>query len=308
MSSNQKIRDFAKSIPGGHGFDLVARKFTYHTFYKNHLRNNGISEDRLLILGTIARSGTHYAMLLITNYINMLAKSDKPIGPSEMNDILPNNWHLNYMAYNKLPLGPLVQESPKRPNELVKHLQLDEITRSHSLFQSIYWRKSQILHLYRNPLDYAVSLYNYKHKKRPDLPDRCSDPNEVLELKFENYCNMYNSYKYAAKKGKFRILRISYENLIHHPIFYLSSMIEWLGSEPNEEFVRRAVALSSINKVQRAEKMGDAVNPDAKDLNGSFISSGQIGQWEKFFTPADFNRWNLRFKERGIDLDSFILE
>jgi len=308
MSGNQKIRNFAKSIPGGSSFDLVARKLTYHMFYKNHLRNNLISEEKLLVLGTVARSGTHYAMLLLTNYINSLAGSDNPIGPAEMNDILPNNWHLNYMSYHKLPLGPLVQSNPKRPSELVRYLQLDEITRSHSLFQSTYWRKSQILHLYRNPLDYAVSLFNYKHKKRSDLPDRCRDPHQVLELKFDNYCDMYNSYRDAAKTGKYRILRISYENLIQNPTFYLSSIVTWLGNEPNQELVRRAVESSSINRVQRAEKMGGAVNPDAKDLKGSFISSGQIGQWKNYFTLEDFNRWNLRFRERGIELDSFILE
>ena len=308
MNGNQKIRNFAKSVPGGSGLDLVARKLTYHFFYKNHLKSNSIAEEKLLILGTIARSGTHYAMLLLTNYINSLAGSDNPVGPVEMNDILPNNWHLNYMSYHKLPLGPLVQNDPKMPNELVRHLQLDEITRSHSLFQPIYWQNSQILHLYRNPLDYAVSLFNYKHKKRSDIPDRCSDPNEVLELKFENYCNMYTSYRNASKNGKYRILRISYENLIQNPAFYLNAIITWLGNEPNEHLVQRAVESSSINKVQRAEKMGGEVNPTAKGLKGSFISSGQIGQWKEFFTPEDFDRWNLRFRERGIELDGFILE
>ena len=82
-----------------------------------------------------------------------------------MNQMLPNNWHLHYMSYNKLPLGPLVEKMPHSPNNLIKNINLDDITRSHSIFQEIFWQNSQILHLYRNPLDYSVSLFNYKHKK-----------------------------------------------------------------------------------------------------------------------------------------------
>ena len=236
-------------------FDNCIRKVTYHSHYKTLLNANSISEDKLLILATVARSGTHYVMLLLTNYINLLNGSGFQIGPSEMNKILPNNWHLNYMSYHKLPLGPFIQSPPKKPNKLIKSIGLDEITRSHSLFQSIYWKKSQILHLYRNPLDYSVSLYNYKHKKRSDLPNRCKNPSEVMELKFENYCDMYNSYKKASKSGRYRILRISYENLIQNPNFYLGSIISWLGNEPDYNLINKAVNFSSINKVQKLKKV-----------------------------------------------------
>ena len=308
MNINQKIRDIGKITPGGKFIEHSVRKLVYEFFYKNHLKKNMVSLDRLLVIGTIARSGTHYAMLLLSNYINLVSGSKNPIGPKEMNQMLPNNWHLHYMSYNKLPLGPLVEKMPHSPNNLIKNINLDDITRSHSIFQEIFWQNSQILHLYRNPLDYSVSLFNYKHKKRADLPNRCKNPSEVLELKFTNYCNMYNSYKNASKSGRFRILRISYENLIQEPEFYLKSILTWLGNEPVDRLIEKSVKLSSIKKVKTAEKEGGEVNPDAKDLKGSFISSGKIGQWKNFYTSGDFEYWKKRFREQNIEIENFILD
>ena len=58
MSTNQKIRDIAKTFPGGRLAEQIIKKLVYETFYRRHLTGNHISENRLLIIGTIARSGT----------------------------------------------------------------------------------------------------------------------------------------------------------------------------------------------------------------------------------------------------------
>ena len=308
ITRNQLIRNIAKHVPLGKQMDRLYRYGTYKTHYKSILSKSNIDEEDLLIIGTIARSGTHYMMMMLANYITKKTDNDLSIGPTEMNEMFPNNWHLNYMSYHRLPLGPFNLKIPEPPNKLIKNIGLTEITRSHSIFQPIYWKRSPVLHLYRNPLDYAVSLYNYKHKKRPDLPNRCASPDEVLSLKFKNYVEMYKSYKLAAQSGRYTLLRFSYENLVSKPTFYLKATLQWLGHEPDPELVADAVNASSIKKVQTAERTGSAVNPDAHDLNGSFISSGQIGQWKDYFSSRDFRKWEIAFQEQGIDLNKFILD
>ncbi|MBU25793.1 MAG: hypothetical protein CMD99_07160 [Gammaproteobacteria bacterium] len=308
MNLNQSIRDVARRIPPGKSLDFLARGFSYALFYKGHLRERGIEQHKMMIIATIARSGTHYAMLLLTNYVAALASRKLPIGPSEMNIMLPNNWHLNYMSYHKLPFGPMIASPPKPPNGDIAYLRLDEITRSHSLFQKVYWRHHKVLHLYRNPLDYSVSLYNYKHKKRPDLPDRCESPEEVLELKFENYCQMYESYTRASSDGRYSVLRIAYESLIFEPHFWLRSIVEWLGCEVDGPALEEAVAASTIKNVKQAENLGGKVNPEALGLRGSFISSGQVGQWREHYTDRQFLFWKDKFLARGIDIEAMILE
>lgn len=306
LDINNLIRKVAKKTPFGRSLDALVRGLARYAYYKPLLNQQGIREERMLVIGTIARSGTHYAMILLSNYFATIMGHHKPVTPAGMNEMFPNNWHINYMAYHRLPFGPYRDKAPMPPHTSLKALNLDEVTRSHSLFQKILWRHHKVLHLYRNPLDYSVSLFNYKHKKRPDLPNRCSSPNEVLELKFQNYCDMYLSYVDAAQDGSFSVLRISYENLVSNPEFWLGAIIEWLGGEINREAIATAVRNSTISNVKRAEKTGSAVNPDALGLKGSFISSGQVGQWREYFSESDFAYWKERFAQRGINLDELV--
>lgn len=308
MLLNGNIRSIGKKIPFGKNIENGFRRLIYLTHYKNFLIKNNIDENKLLILGTIARSGTHYMMILLSNYINYLSGSRKPINPTEMNLMLPNNWHLSYMSYRNIPLGPYQTENFLSPDKRVDLINVSDITRSHSIFQKIFWKNGNILHLYRNPLDYSVSLFNYKHRKRISKENPAVSPQEVLEQKFENYINMYKSYAKAAKSGKYRIFRLPYELLIKNPEYYLSAIIDWLGVESDPIAIKHAVLASSIKKVKLAEKEGSKVNPAAKDLEGSFISSGQIGQWKKYYSNSDFKFWLEKFSNHGVDLKSFILE
>lgn len=302
------IRKIGRKIPFARQLEEVLKIINYHTYYKNHLARQGLEPWQMLVIGTIARSGTHYVMLLLANYINFLNKEDCSYGPNEMNKLFPNNWHLSYINYRNLPFGPFTSKETILPDDKIGVLGVKEVTRSHSIFQRTYWKDSQVLHLYRNPLDYSVSLYNYKHKKRKDLSEKASHPSEVLEDKFINYCEMYKSYKDASLSGKYRVLRISYEALVANPEFHLGSIIEWLGLEIDYDGLDYAIQNGSIKKTQEHERVGGIVNPGATNLVGSFISSGQVGQWKNFYDQKQFNYWQERFEAKGISLEEFILE
>jgi hypothetical protein len=308
MISNDNIRKVGKKLPFGRSFENVLRHTIYQLYYKNYLIKNNIQENRLLILATIARSGTHYMMILLSNYINYISGGNRSIGPSDMNKMLPNNWHLSYMSYRNIPFGPYHVNSIVTPDKRLKFLGLSDITRSHSIFQKVFWKNGNILHLYRNPLDYSVSLFNYKHKKRIGKKNPANSPQEVLNEKFANYVEMYKSYIEATNSGKYKIFRLPYELLIKDPEYYLYAVLTWLGIDPKKEIISRAVLTSSIKNVKKAEETGAKVNPAAKDLKGSFISSGKIGQWKKYYNNSDYNYWEKKFSNHGIDLNAFILE
>ena len=70
----------------------MVRIIVRHTYYKPLLRQQGLREERMLVIGTIARSGTHYAMLLLSNYLAAIQGRSEPVTPSEMNDMFPNTW------------------------------------------------------------------------------------------------------------------------------------------------------------------------------------------------------------------------
>ena len=305
---NEVLRKVASSLPMGGMLEAFSERATNNLAYKPYLNRIGLKQSDLLIIATIARSGTHYMMLLLANYIKYLEGDSKNIDPSIMNEMFPNNWHLSYMNYHNMPFGPFQEVDTSKPytnNNLINVL---EITRSHAIFKKYFWKNSNVIHLYRNPLDYSVSLFNYKYKKRENSNKNILNPGDVLELKYINYVQMYKSYLNASKNGSFKLFRLSYEELICNPIFYLDSIIRWLGLEPDSRGIEFSVESSSIKKTQESEIQGSIVNPTAQGLVGSFIESGKIGQWKKYYNDEDFYYWAKKFSNDGIDLKSFRLE
>jgi hypothetical protein len=245
--------------------------------YDRNLRRLQTKKSRLLILATIANSGTHYMKFLLANYVNLAAGgSERPISANEMNAMLPNIWHKAYWDPAEY----------KRPTNLLSLLGLDDIPRSHFEYQYRYWRQSRTLHLFRNPLDYAVSQFFYKYEFREGLSGTVSGPAEVLETHFDDYTRFYRSYREAAETGNHRILRISYEDLIRTPQACLRIIIKWLGVEPDPALVETATLFSSKDVVAQLEKDGP-IHPDRADLKGSFVRDGSIGQWKKYFDKSD---------------------
>jgi len=308
VNVNRLMRHVGRYVPAYSLIEKSMNKSVNKGYYRNRLSEVGLVDSDMLIVGTVARSGTHYAMLLLANYIAHSAGQKDGYSPSEMNDLFPNNWHLSYLNYHNIPFGPYNNRSIAVPDKRINCLGVNEITRSHAVFQRVFWKNSKVLHLYRNPLDYSVSLYNYKHKKRPDLPDRLASPNDVLELKFENYVAMYKSYVQAARSGKYRLFRLAYEELIRSPEFYLDAILRWMGLEPSADIVVKAVESSSIKRTKEQEAKGSVVNPTALGLKGSFISSGVVGQWRSHYSDSEFRYWEQKFESEGINLNSFILE
>jgi hypothetical protein len=283
----------------------------YDVPYHYLLKSRNLEKSKMLVLGTIARSGTHYMKFLISNYLRA-AYDDKDKGaitPIEMNEMFPNNWHLSYLNIRKIPIGNVFPDTYKEPTLLLKNIGLDEFTRSHATFQRVFWKNSPVLHLYRNPLDYSVSYYHYMHKNRLDADMKGIDsPVDVLNIQFDNYVQMYLSYLKAARSGKFKIIRFPYEEIKLHPVRSLKLILRWLGEEPLEKNLEWAVEKASIKNVQKMEGVQGTVNPTALNLTGRFARDGGIGQWKEHFNEAAFQKARDKFRGVGIELENFILE
>ena len=66
--------------------------------------------------------------------------------------------------------------------------------------------------------------------------------------------------------------------------------------------------MSSIQSVIKKEASDNRINPDAKDLEGSFISSGKIGQWKEHYSEEEYNYFYKKFKSCGVNFEDFIFE
>ena len=175
--------------------------YSVDILYENRLKQLNMNKKQLLILGTIARSGTHYSKFLIGNYLKLAAgNSDGSLTGEEMYSMLPNRWYKSYLNVRNMPFGSIWPDEYKKPTPHLELLGLQDIARSHEIYQTRFWDDSPVLHLYRNPLDYAVSIYYYMYKNRQGAI-KVKSPVEVLDLRFNSYVRMYMSYRMAARAG-----------------------------------------------------------------------------------------------------------
>ncbi len=275
--------------------------------YSSYLKRNNIDQSKLLILGTIPRSGTHLIKFLFSNYINLLTHGldSKAIRPDEMNSFFPNNYQFSYLNLKARPFGKVFVNKIKKPTKMIRSIELDDFTRSHAFFQEKYWKNSPVLHSYRNPLDYSVSMFHYMFKNR-DSELSIENPMDVFHKYNEYYIEMYSSYLKASKSAKFKLLRMPYEQLIKETEISFSIILHWLGLEPNENYVAEACIRSSIKKVSTLEQKSlGTINPDAALKHGSFIKNGSTGQWKEYFNSYDLSIIEDKLNQNNISLEDF---
>jgi hypothetical protein len=279
-------------------------------FYRRYLLSNSVESSRLLILGTLPRSGTHFIKFLFANYlkINSEGLSSTFVSPSEMNEYFPNNFQYSYLNLKKRPLGRVFVNNIKEPTKLLKLMDLDDFTRTHYSFQFQYWKNSPVLHSFRNPLDFSVSIFNYMFKNRQNV-EVVKNPFDAFLHYQDYYCRTYLSYLEASTSCNYKLLRISYEDLITDPCSIFSLILSWLGLEPKLNYVEEACFRSSIKNVNKLEKHHKtSINPKAELKTGSFVSSGNIGQWKSFFSPSQIDIVEEKLNLYKISLDDFQLE
>jgi hypothetical protein len=254
-------------------------------------------------------------MFLFANYLKLITgNSDGPATPEEMNTMLPNVWHKAYLGGR--PFGHSGTRGYREPTPYLAHLGLHDITRAHYEYMPSYWGRSPILHLYRNPFDYAVSIYHYKFKHMGDFPmgeeqgvaSAVAGPADALDIRFDDYVKMYLSYRSAARGLRSQLLRISYEDLRRYPEACLRMIIRWLGREPEPSQIQTAVYYSSIKTVNQLEGAGGLIHPDRIDPKIKFARDGSIGQWKEYFTNKEVTHFKKRFADVDIDLDEFTLD
>lgn len=278
------------------GRDLFHRSVNLK--YNRFLKKKRIRKERLLIFGTITRSGLNFGKFMIANYLKLLAgTSTGPLGPSEMVAMFPNlQWYHRYVS-------PRTFTPPTPELDL---LGIDDVTHIHSGYRKPYFDGSKVIHFYRNPLDYAVSRFFFYYKNNTDTGLTVSNPVEALELELDEYVDFYRSYQQAARSGKASVLRISYESLILNPATCLEIILGWLGVEASQSLIETAVRYSNRETIKGLNDRWE--HESQPNFVGRHINNGSIGQWKQYFSPSEVNHIQERLSGHGIRLEDFQLE
>ena len=261
-----------------------------------------VNKNRLLILATIPKAGRTYMKFLLANYLRLVGGTgDGPLNAREMELMLPNRWDGQYWGGSTRKL--------RTPTPHLKLLGLQDTADTHMAYRSPFWDGSRVLHMYRNPLDFAVSRFFYGFEFLPDGPDSISGPVAVLDRSIGECAEAYLSFREVVKAGHADVFRLSYEDLIRDPQVCFTTVLKWLGVDADPHLVEVAAQYSSKDNIaQLEEESGDLVLTVAMRNRGVHLRDGSIGQWKKYFDSSDLARTEDKMNSFGISLDEFTLE
>ncbi len=246
---------------------------------------------------TLMKSGTTYTLLFLSNYLNLLYGDGYSVDYDRMQKEF--FFHTAEKNIGGKDIGNLIENrksiSEKIPNVIHTHVPLN------------YNLWDKCICLYRNPLDYIISSFFFHKVKRGKITKH---PLTILENRLENFGETCKKQLQLEKDFPNRCIRISYENLITNPFDVFSQMVRFLGLPYHEDMVLAAMENSSVDKVKEMEKKRGAaiVVPVGAKYTGSFINSGKIGQWKKYFDEKDLKKAESILNGFDLSLNDFVLE
>lgn len=258
-----------------------------------------LHQDDIVTIATIQKSGTHWMRFLLTNYARALSDSDltDPINyPTLIRRYYGNN---RWQVFRE-------EEPYREPPALLTAYGISDIAMQHfrSDFDALAFTPGKKILLYRNPLDYVVSLYHYTIAQRPALRHRAGHPRHVMQPMLAEYARHYTTLR--SYQGLPSAFTASYEDMRSDPAGNLQRIVNFLGLSADDHAMQRAVALSDISVIRSTEEQrGRSM---VVSLDGYFTRDGSIGQWKRFFSTRDVQRARRLLGRHGIDLSLFTIE
>lgn len=234
--------------------------------------------ENAFLLRTMSRSGSHYFMNILANYIAFnFFDASKPI---DFNEIQKRFWcniyHRNLLYKPKALFNKTGFSSYK-----FCHVQHDLCFPE---FQ--YYRKKPkvIIQIYRNPLDQIVSQHFCDGSKNGGA--HLKDSMDVL---LADFVESYTSIKALSKQKN--VKNISYAHLVKDPLNTLREVLLFSNIPFCKDNLVRAVDASA------KEKIGPP-----------HVRRGIVGEWKEHFTEGDVKKIEQMLQKEGLSLSEFIVE
>ncbi|MFE6971729.1 sulfotransferase domain-containing protein [Isoptericola sp. NPDC057653] len=258
-----------------------------------------LHREDLVTVATVQKSGTHWMRFFLTNYARALADPGVrlPISyPQLQQEYYGNNrWQVFREA-----------EPYRAPSDLLARHGVSDVTMQHFRHDvdPFVLTPGRKIMLYRNPLDYVVSLYHYTIKQRPQHRDKAEHPRDVIEPMLDTYARHYLTLD--SYRGDPDVHVASYEALKEDPGRRFREVVRFLALPLEDDAVEVALALSDISTVRAMEeRTGRSM---VVRLDGYFTRDGSIGQWKQYFDDDDVERARGALAVHGIDLDTFTVD
>mgnify|MGYP000524084441 CR=1 FL=1 len=267
--------------------------------FRSRLMFCAYKKSDLLILATVTKTGTHYLRFLISYYLVLVNNKkqglDLDVSPNQfiIDEFLPNSWHSAYRFFVKR----------KKPSDLLKHIGIKDIPRSHLRLRDREWKGFKVLHTYRSVADQAVVSYETKYKCDQRISDLYDSPWDLYLETREDNLDQITSFKDQSAKGV-NSFRVEFGQIYNHPEKTLALILMWLGEEPDLMLCNKAAELAALTPsimVGAGEKWqrqhSDAV--DRSYLNeffSKYSDTGAVGCANEYFDEDQLKQANTYCK------------
>lgn len=249
-------------------------------------------EEDFVCLATLPKSGTHYMRHFLVNYLRRVAgiEGDVLFGQF-LRDQYPNRRY--HYLNGKEPFretGPL----PRGVRDVV----------SQHAFNDLDGFPGWIIAQIRNPLDYIVSQFHYRHQSRLDASLHVSGIDAVARDYALQWARSYVAFRGLAARPDKRVLALHYEELVTSPLDVFERTVRFLGQPVDASLIARTahdIRAENFNRVV----IENTPNPA---FSVPIARNGSIGQWRTEMTEADIDVVRAVVKGRRLDLDAIMAE
>jgi hypothetical protein len=211
-----------------------------------------------------------------------------------------------------LTVERLVPDMYKSSDRVLRNLARPRIVKSHECFDPRY---RKVIYIVRDPRDVAVSNYHWELKLRSvrdgfpieDFVPRWMEPE--FWPRIGSWGDHVTSWL-STRQGKKGFLLLRYEDLKKDPQRALAQVAEFLGIEPSQERLNRAVELSSADNMRKLEKQESAqwVATTLTRQDKPFVRNATSGGWKTVLpeqTVAYIEKhWGHLMRNLGYELVS----
>jgi len=233
-----------------------------------------------LLLNSMRKSGSHYLMALITNYLSL--NINQKARRIALNEIKSTYWGS--------PAQPINSKS-KKACDIFERCGCGSFIWTHEDWALGFKKPRFFIFLHRHPLDLLCSRYFYYHKNR-NKPGILK-PDSPLALAPVELPRILRHYKHGIlQTKKLGGISISYEDLIVSPQKTMKYICSYFNIPYMVNLCDLAIEFSSKKHVVKDEVNINS-NIGSKNVVGTFVRSGKIGEW-KDLIPTDHHDYLLK--------------
>jgi aryl sulfotransferase len=219
-------------------------------------------------LASYPKSGNTWVRTFLTNYVQDLDE------PADINKLIGGWSYLERAQFDDimgLSSSDMTEDElnyyrPSFHAGMVEHAESPVFIKSHeayrrfpcgsSLFGSV--EGSKAIHMVRNPLDVAVSFAHHNDKTIDRTIKKLGNPNAKMSggaFRFVEFMSDWTSYNESwIRQDEIPVLSLRYEDILTDTEACFTEIIRFTGLDFAEDRLKKAVAFSSFDQLQKQEK------------------------------------------------------